>query len=1063
MFEIFATNTYKDGSRYIYEKLKKVDPKQLRYKHIVIVPDRVSMTAENQMLNALGGSFNIRVLTLRRFGAELLPRFNYLTKQSALMTLSSLVDENKDNFVCYKKGYDSDGFIENLYETICQFKYARALPDNINCDILPPNIRPKIQDIKLLYKAYEDFLQTKKYVDSAGKMEELIKIIPTDSKIKNTYFYIYDFDNFSGQEQAVITELVKNALGVTAVCCHSEKPKHKYLYVNDLLPLLTEIANKSGKQHALKTAYNLSQDAFIKQIQEYLYTYEKPHPVKLSSEKLIIAQAENLNNEVENLARYITDGVRKGNRYGDYFVVASDAESYRQSVERIFAEYDIPFFADTQTGLINHPYSRFVIDYLSMRKNNNKLENVLSFIKNPFFFQGEEIFYFENYCLKYNVGYDFTQFELGKNESGFTAAEKIRQKLYEAINYVEFDKAVTVKGFVEAVKEFLQKSQAEILLAEFTERQKNLLPRYAKVSEQAASKFNDILQTLSDTLGEKPCDIDGFLKILSTGLAGVKVSVLPLYNDCVVLTNMAKSKKHDIKRLCLLGANQSAMPIVKKDSKLLSDKNMDLLQKSGIALEQKMRLENKREKFNVFQLLNEPTESLYVSYCETAVIDNSATAISPSDFVLQLKRLFTLDGVNEYPTLKNVYENVFTKKSALSQTVMNMRNIIDKRPIKDVYFEIKQNLLDSDIKKVFAANREIKDINNGKELFFSKDAVSISKIEDFYSCPYKHFLRYGLDLTPREKSELNPNDFGSILHAVLEKYIAVSKDESYDETKRKAEMFFEQVIADDYYQGIAKDPKNKHALKLLKTEAVKMCRLVNEQLKLSHFVNFKAEMRFGFCDSQFNAIEIPAGGETVKLHGIIDRIDVMNEKNNCLVIDYKSGNAEYNEKLLYAGRKLQLLVYTKAVMENFGFKPVGFYYFKLHDKFVAPNSKERAYSYVGRTVKDSEILKDIDTTLLTQNKSARLGVSLNKDGLPSNRGSNLLTQEQFDAQIEYAIYCISQAGELMQKGFIKASPYEKVCTYCDYANICGANDIFDAAERKAENVDADTIVKVIKE
>ena len=50
----------------------------------------------------------------------------------------------------------------------------------------------------------------------------------------------------------------------------------------------------------------------------------------------------------------------------------------------------------------------------------------------------------------------------------------------------------------------------------------------------------------------------------------------------------------------------------------------------------------------------------------------------------------------------------------------------------------------------------------------------------------------------------------------------------------------------------------------------------------------------------------------------------------------------------------------------------------------------------------------------------------------------------------------------MQKGFIKASPYEKVCSYCDYANICGANDIFEAAERKAENVDADTIVKVIK-
>jgi len=1062
MFKIYATNTYSDGSRYVYKALQQVDTKDLIHKHIVIVPDRVSMTAENQMLDTIGGSFNIRVLTLRRFGAEILPHFNYLTKQAALMTLSTLVDENKEKYVCYKKGFDSDGFIENAYETICQFKYARVRPDDINLEILPQNIRPKMHDLKLLYDAYENFLSEKNFVDSASKMEELIKAVSNDKNIKNSFFYIYDFDNFSFQEQAVIAELLKHSAGVTAVCCHSKKQKHKYLFVNDLLPLLTDIAKKSGEKYEVKTNYHISDNLLSRQISEYLYTYEKPAPAKILPHQLTLTQTENINTEVENLARYITDGVRKGSRYGDYFVVASDAESYRQSIERIFAEYDIPFFADTQSGLVNHPYVRFITDYFLMRKNNNKLENVLSFVKNPFFLQGDEIFYFENYCLKYNAGYDYEKFTLGSKDVGFDTVEKVRQKLYGTINLVNIENAKTVTDYVAVTKDFIAKSELNAKLGDFTEEQKELLPRYAKVSEQVAKKFEDLLQTLLNILGDKHCDIDGFLKILTTGLKGMRVSVLPLYNDCVVITNMAKSKKHDIKKLCILGANQTAMPIIKKDTKLITDKNMDVLSKCGITLDQKMRLENKRERFNVFQLLTEPSLSLYVSCRESVLVDNTVTSVSPADFVLQIQKLFTLDGISEYPIVSDIMENVFTKKSALSQTILNKRNVFDKRPIKDEYYTIKEKLLGKEMEKVFSEDCTVKNIRNGKELFFNADAVSVSKIEDFYACPYKHFLHYGLEINPRETAELKPNDYGSILHGVLEKYIGEAKKETPQETKTKAEKYFEQVISADYYQGIAKDAKNKHLLKLLKTEAVKMCRLVNDQLQQSHFVNFKAEMRFGFKDSAFNAIEIPAGGETVKLHGIIDRIDIMPQKNQCIIIDYKSGNAEYNENSLYAGRKLQLLVYTKAVMQNFGFMPVGFYYFMLHDKFVSPDSQEKTYSYIGRTLKSGEVLKDIDTTISPENKSKRLNVSINKNGEPSSRGSNLVTQEQLDAQIDYAVYCIAKAGELLQQGFIKTLPYDGVCSYCDYASICGANDIFEVTPRKITKANADTIVEVTK-
>ena len=36
---------------------------------------------------------------------------------------------------------------------------------------------------------------------------------------------------------------------------------------------------------------------------------------------------------------------------------------------------------------------------------------------------------------------------------------------------------------------------------------------------------------------------------------------------------------------------------------------------------------------------------------------------------------------------------------------------------------------------------------------FTNNSTSVSQIETFYSCPYKHFARYGLRLKVKEKCE----------------------------------------------------------------------------------------------------------------------------------------------------------------------------------------------------------------------------------------------------------------------------------------------------------------------
>ena len=177
-------------------------------------------------------------------------------------------------------------------------------------------------------------------------------------------------------------------------------------------------------------------------------------------------------------------------------------------------------------------------------------------------------------------------------------------------------------------------------------------------------------------------------------------------------------------------------------------------------------------------------------------------------------------------------------------------------------------------------------------------------------------------------------------------------------------------------------------------------------------------------------------------------------------IDYKSGNqagATYTETELYNGQKLQLLVYLRAVMENLGLTPVGFYYFNVHDKFVKPNQK--SYFYSGRTLDNLEIAQSIDHEL-NQGKSTRLGISINKDGSISAK-SNIITASQINAEIDYAVMMIANAGKLIKQGYVSINPLEGACSYCDYSSICDYQDVLTYPPRKSPAATAQTIEEIV--
>ena len=79
---------------------------------------------------------------------------------------------------------------------------------------------------------------------------------------------------------------------------------------------------------------------------------------------------------------------------------------------------------------------------------------------------------------------------------------------------------------------------------------------------------------------------------------------------------------------------------------------------------------------------------------------------------------------------------------------------------------------------------------------FITDQVSISRLERYAGCPYRHFIDYGLRPVHRETFEFEDSDAGTFFHAALDGYMrkAAGKPEWPDFSREQAERVMDDVL-----------------------------------------------------------------------------------------------------------------------------------------------------------------------------------------------------------------------------------------------------------------------------
>ena len=195
---------------YLYEDIKNNIDKE---KIFLIVPEQSNLKAEQKLFEYLkvDSLFNVQVLTLSRLGVRILDDVGgddlvEINNSSKAMVIYDILLKEKDNLNFLGK---SDKNIEIVSNMITELKKHNITLDLLeNSDIEDRLTKLKIEDIKLIYKKYQEKLQGN-FIDENDKLSIISPKILQSSFFDNSYVYIDDFNGFTPQEYNVFENILK--------------------------------------------------------------------------------------------------------------------------------------------------------------------------------------------------------------------------------------------------------------------------------------------------------------------------------------------------------------------------------------------------------------------------------------------------------------------------------------------------------------------------------------------------------------------------------------------------------------------------------------------------------------------------------------------------------------------------------------------------------------------------------------------------------------------------------------------------------------------------------------
>ncbi len=1023
-------------------------------KCIVFSEDKITLSLELEIAKSLGGGFfDVDVITFKRYVSSKNTLAKVISKESSVMMVRKIISDMKGELSCFQSALTTPNMAVVLYELISQLESAKITPEDLKSLIDKNEVQTalynKIKDVYAVYNRYVKEIDNKNLYDGNKYLSLMPELIKNDKEIQNSNIIIAGFQTVTRQRYDIFSALNNSAKGLFAVVPFDKKSS---VYTGEAYKELIKIEPNAQIKNVCG---NLPEEAeFIK---SYFYNPQvfaedfKP----FYTDKVSVYQARDLKDEAEWLAKDVLSEIkRNGLRFSNVSVAVGSLDESLAYITRAFNDYDIPFFVQKTTPLSEHPVCELITSFLDFHRKGYNVKDFIKIISNALFIFDKDVSDgLVNYVYKNMI-----------NRKAFT--KPFEHSDYENYRKIVMDStqnlqnAKTVSDFTIAVKNFLNLTCCRENLKVLTERLKNLQQLHlSDVNDRVFEKINSLFDEMNYIMGGCLISALDFKNVFLSGASGTAISSIPVLSDAVYVGECKDVKIKSADILYAVGLNGD-VPFTKSDTALLTDGDLRVLDGFDVIIEPKIKAVNLRERENVMMTLCSFTNKLKLSY---SVSNAQGFQNFKSDAVKYLISAFGLIPTTEL-NYKGEIDGFSSEKTALLEIARSYNDYKngDVKTIDKIssFYDAVERLELTELKEkcddLLKEKSKERYVDSGENLSVSGGEISASVLESYFSCPYKNYASNVIKLKETPTGEVRVNETGTILHAVTERYVKdVEKVSDKLSSDALVEEIFSVIKENDEYKKYLSSAKLSYRIERLEKECKRVCFNVFNSIKRSKFVPKYYEKRFG-RGQDILPIKLNAKSGVIDVKGVVDRVDEY--ENYVRIIDYKSGKIKSNDESFYTGNKLQLYLYMNAFLQD-GKKPAGAYYYPVKDTY---SETEESYAMRGKTLSKEDVLIASDSQISQSGKSEIINVTLNKtDGNPSKL-SAVLTEEEMQNYIKYAVKVSENCIDEIYSGYCSANPYESACDYCAYGGMCGFSAKEGDKYRKVKKVNAETIVNAVK-
>ncbi len=947
-------------------------------------------------------------------------------------------------------------FLSGLVDAVDEFKRCCITPadlKNASCRA-EGAFAQKLEELSLLLEGYDSICANGKR-DPRDQMNWLLEQLEDGDFGENHVFYIDGFPDFTRQHMAILDHLIRVSACVT-VGLNCDKVDSASLAFEKAVDTASQLI-RCAKQAGVPVEIEMlpGRENGITKISTALFQGKLPEEGEFS-QILTARRTDSLWQEVSCAARQVMELVQGGCRYRDISLVCSDMGQYGDVLKLVFDRCNIPLYLSGTEDILQKTVVATVLSALDAALGGFEQRAVLRYLKSCLSpLDPDTCDWVENYVILWGIrgkqwlqpwqkhpdglGEDWTP-EANARLEMLESARRCAIKPLEEL-YTHFQNAKNLQQQVQALYGFLEDirlaQRMDALARKLDEEGDN---RNAQIMNQLWEILLSALEQMYDVLGQTVWEPEVFTRLLTLLLGQYDVGTIPPVLDAVMAGSVSAMRCQQTKHLIVLGAEEGSLPGYGGSTGVLTDQERVALRAMDIPLTGGAQEGLQAEFAEIYGVFCGAEETVTVSCCTS----------QPSYMYSRLAKMAGGEVMGEPGPVTAAAD---PREAAYWLSRWQEMSAAEALGLGEQY---------ADAGKRLSHDWGTVSPENVRTLYGEKLNLSASQIDRQAECRMSYFLKYGLRAKERKEATVDPAEFGTYVHAVLEQTVRKVKElggfakVSIEQTMELAFAYSDEYAAQRFSQLDSQRSawlfhRHKQELELVVAELWK-------ELKDSKFLPEAFELAFG-VQGGLEAIDVGTEQMGAVLRGFVDRVDVWQEngQNYFRIVDYKTGKKDFDYCDILCGVGLQMLLYLFALEREgaavLGEHPVaaGVQYFPARAPLIAGDGRmtdeeaEQArlkeWKRKGLLLHDEQVLQAMEPT----DQPVRLCCTRKKDGSLSG---DLADREQLKLLEAYVFSLLHSMVDEIASGNVAANPYTRgtahdACSFCPYAAVCRKQTVTD--------------------